>query len=554
MKKITLTFCLLNFSIAIFSQTLEKVQNVLSSGKITGNYCIDAQYYNKDSLIGAEEIDEKVRINALANINYINDKFSAGIRFEMYQNPLVGFSPKLKGQGIAYRYANYNHGDWEVTIGNYYDQFGNGLIFRSYEDRYLGFDNSMDGIRFRATPHKSFTIKGIWGVQRFYWEKGDGIVRGLDAELNINELSPKIQQSDFQSNIGFSFISKYQKDDDPIYILPKNVAAFAGRLNMSYKSFQFNTEYAYKINDPNTTNNMIYKPGEALLLNFSYSKKGLGIILSALHCDNMLFRSDRYISENALSINYLPALPRQHAYTLSAFYPYATQYNGQVSFQGQVNYKFKKNTPLGGKYGTEIAFNYSRSQDIARNQINDSTAINQDGTLGYKSSLFGLGKTLLFQDFNFELAKKITSSTKLIFDYVFLTYNKAVLEGHPDDPIINAHIVIVDLNQKITKTHNLKIELQHLYTKEDDGSWINGMIEYSIAPKWFFSVSDSYNYGNLETNRKIHYYNAAIAFVKDSFRVALQYGKQRKGIICVGGVCRELPASNGFAISITGNF
>jgi hypothetical protein len=34
-----------------------------------------------------------------------------------------------------------------VTIGNFYDQFGSGMIFRAYEERQLGIDNSLDGIK-----------------------------------------------------------------------------------------------------------------------------------------------------------------------------------------------------------------------------------------------------------------------------------------------------------------------------------------------------------------------------------------------------------------------
>ena len=169
-------------------------QGILGNGKISGNFQTDAQYYQKDSLIGAEDVEEKMLINAFANIVYTNDKFTAGMRFEMYQNPLVGFNRKYKGSGIPYRYATYNNGDWEVTVGNYYEQFGNGLLFRSYEERNLGFDNAMDGVRFRVTPHQAITIKGIWGNQRHFWDKGTGIVRGLDVDFNMNAISEKCQR------------------------------------------------------------------------------------------------------------------------------------------------------------------------------------------------------------------------------------------------------------------------------------------------------------------------------------------------------------------------
>ncbi|HPU24227.1 MAG TPA: DUF6029 family protein [Candidatus Kapabacteria bacterium] len=34
----------------------------------------------------------------------------------------------------------------------------------------------------------------------------------------------------------------------------------------------------------------------------------------------------------------------------------------------------------------------------------------------------------------------------------------------------------------------------------------------------------------------------------------LTYGKQNQGIICVGGVCRTVPASNGLYLSISSSF
>ncbi|MGI6319373.1 MAG: DUF6029 family protein [Bacteroidales bacterium] len=99
-----------------------------------------------------------------------------------------------------------------------------------------------------------------------------------------------------------------------------------------------------------------------------------------------------------------------------------------------------------------------------------------------------------------------------------------------------------------------EFEAQHMFTKQDQGNWANAMIEYTISPSWFFSISDSYNYGNEISEKRIHYYLGSVAYVKNSLRVAMSYGKQRKGIMCVGGVCREVPASNGLMLSITGSF
>ena len=43
-------------------------------------------------------------------------------------------------------------------------------------------------------------------------------------------------------------------------------------------------------------------------------------------------------------------------------------------------------------------------------------------------------------------------------------------------------------------------------------------------------------------------------YTQGANRLSITYGKQRAGLFCVGGVCREVPASNGFSISLTSSF
>ena len=140
--------------------------------------------------------------------------------------------------------------------------------------------------------------------------------------------------------------------------------SWAARFNVNRGGFSLDAEYAEKMNDPSAINNFIYKNGQSLLIQASYSQKGFGVIASAKRTDNMSFKSRRTENGNFLDINYLPALTRQHAYSLSAMYPYATQPNGEMALQGQINYKIKKESLLGGKYGTDIAVNFSSISSI----------------------------------------------------------------------------------------------------------------------------------------------------------------------------------------------
>ncbi len=194
-------------------------------GEIHGNFQTDVQYYNKDTLIGAPIVPEKVLMNGFANLNYTRENFSCGVRYESYLNALQGFDTRYKGNGFGFRYATYTKDNLTVTAGNFYDQFGSGLIFRSYEERTLGVDNAMDGLRLKYRPISGLYLKGFIAKQRFFFGQGEGIVRGADAEINVNELTEQLANAKLKVQVGGSFVSKYQQDKDIVYKLPENVAS-----------------------------------------------------------------------------------------------------------------------------------------------------------------------------------------------------------------------------------------------------------------------------------------------------------------------------------------
>lgn len=551
LKKLLIISTVVLTSSTAFSQNVDQI---LSRGEVHGSFQLDMQYYQEDSSIGAQAVPEDVLMNAFANINYTNGNFSAGFRYESYLNTMLGFPSGYKGNGIGYKYASYVNDDMTVTVGNYYEQFGNGLIFRSYEARGLGYDNAMEGIRIKYKLAEGLHVKGIIGKQRFYFETGEGVVRGFDGELMLNDfIGGKFAESKTKLTIGGSFVSKYQADLSNQYNLPENVGASAGRFTLQRGKIRLSGEYAHKINDPSADNGFIYKDGEAFYAETGYSTKGFGLTLSAKGVDNMSFRSDRNAALTDLQINYLPALTRQHSYNLLAtLYPYATQPNGEIAFQGEMIYKLKKKSLLGGKYGTSILLNYSTVYNI------DSTALPATDTtlMGYESNLFAIGDEKYYEELNIEITKKFNKKLKGIFTYSNLVFNQAVIQGKPsqDYPTVYANIGVIDLTYKLNKKHAIRTEVQGLFTKQDHQDWATVLIEYTYSPHWFLAVMDQYNYGNKYKEDRIHYYFASAGYIKGTNRIQLGYGKQRAGIFCVGGVCRNVPAASGLTLSITSSF
>lgn len=562
----------LRLLVAFFlSPVITNAQDFLKNAEIHGNFQTDGQYYVTDSKLGVTDsaIDGKIlRMNGFTNVIYSYGNFSAGLRFEAYLPPLIGYDVQNQGVGIPYWYANYKNDKLDITAGNFYEQFGNGMILRTYEEWTLGFDNSLRGLKVKFMPINGITLKGVWGIQRNYWDtyndNSRGMVKGADADFYLNDIFPGLADAKTKLTLGGSFVSDYIRGKSQTIIynkqiydvkLPENVSAYSGRINLNIGKVTFYTEYAHKINDPSAMNKYIYKDGNGLFSNISYSQKGFGASVSVKMIDNMSYKSNRSVTTNQLSINYLPTLTRQHAYSLSAMYPDATQPNGEFGFQGTAIYNIPKSTVIGGKTGWTIDVNYSQVNSNDTYPVNDTTPLDASGTLGHKTHFFQMGNTIYYQDFNIEITKKFLKKWTGIFSYLNQTYNKDVIEGHLNEyGDVYANIGVADITYNISRKYSLRGELEGLWTKQDKGNWLAGLLEFTISPEWFFSIQDQWNYGNSDANQKIHYYLVNAGFIYNTTRISLSYGRQRAGLLCVGGVCRYVPAASGATLTITSSF
>src|SRR5574344_63374 len=532
-------------------------QSVLGGGQVSGNIQIDGQISHADSIIGSDDVPENLLMNARADILYTNGGFSAGLRFEAYQNPMLGFNAQYKGQGIANYFVSYQNERLSVTAGNFYEQFGNGMIFRSYEDRYLGLDNAMRGFSVNYRPWNGVTLKAMIGKQRLYWDYGKGLVRGVDAEVSLNSIIKAWSESKTRLTLGAGFVSKYEEDETILsdvagykLNLPLNVGAGSVRMNLTRGGWGLQAEYARKSQDPNIMNGYIYKEGEALFVSASYSQKGFSANVQAKRVDNMGFKSVRTQTGEMLYINYVPAITKQHTYAFLSMYPYATQSTGEMGLQGDLMFKFNKGTFLGGEYGTDVHINSAVITGL------DMVTIGGKGTDGYTSTFFGTGDTYC-GDVSVEMARKLSSSSKLTATYGYVVFNP-IVEGHEGN-IHHNNVVVADYTYKINKKNVLRLEAEWMgsdskYDAEIDdkraGDWIMGLAEYNFTSAFFVSVSDQYAYKDGVGN----YYNRSEEHTKNSTRLQVGYGKQREGIICIGGVCRQVPASNGLTFSLTTSF
>ena len=553
MKKYLLLLNSLLLNSFFFTPSFAQEQKgVTLSGSIQSDMLIPQE----DEKIGAEKTEDFLT-NTYADLQLQSKYVDAGARLEYLEHPLPGFEEDFKGWGVPNFWVKGKLGNQELTVGTFYEQFGSGFILRTYEERSLGIDNSLLGGRLLLKPTDGVTIKLLSGRQRRYWTWNKGLISGADAEVSIDQWIPKLQQSGTNLTLGGSWVNKYQKIDNHVYVdnthrinFPKYVNAWDVRANLTSGAWNILAEYAEKGADPSFANGYIFEKGNVAMLSGSYSDKGLSILLQAKRSENMSFKSADVLGISS-AINHLPAFTQDQTYALAALYPYATQLaDGEWAYQAELGYNFKRKTALGGKYGMNVRLNYSYVRSIPHEFVD---GVERDKLAGitfydYKSPFFKWGDQTYYQDLNIQISRRMTRDFRLNLMYMNQRYNKSVVEG--EGGMIHSDIFIADGKYQFSKKTTLRGELQYLTTKEDQGDWAFGLLELSLVPHWMITVSDMWNCGETDT----HYYQGLVTFNAGSHRIQAGYGRTRAGYNCSGGVCRYVPAQKGFTISYNYNF
>ena len=114
-----------------------------------GSVQADLLFPKEDDAINTGTFDKKLLFNTYADLNLISRYVDAGVRLEFMKWPLPGFENDFKGWGVPNIYIKGRYKGFELTAGDFYEQFGSGFILRTYEERSLGIDNSIRGGRVR---------------------------------------------------------------------------------------------------------------------------------------------------------------------------------------------------------------------------------------------------------------------------------------------------------------------------------------------------------------------------------------------------------------------
>lgn len=517
--------------------------------------------YVNDAKLGTT-YPSKFGSNDYLKLDYVNGRFSIGVQGEAYLPALQGYDD-LRNNGfdkpkvmLASKYIQWQDANYSVMVGDVYDQFGNGLIFRSFEDRQLGINNSIEGGRVTATFGNIVSVKALFGRPRLY-SSANGYSRGWigsqyarstvgGADLSVS-LSDIIGSEELMMSIEGSYVNRrerldrelngmnYGTDYFPYFELTSpDLNMYSARLNLDYKGFTLRGEYAGKGKDI-SSGAVLGKAakGSAVLAELGYNVGGLSVSAQVRRLEMMGTPLSLYGNLGVMgnTLNYLPALTRQHTYMLAALNPCQMNAEGELAVQADVYYTLRS------KQSRQRYWNF---------HANYSTAY----TLKAYQTASGK-RELLWSDVNVDVERQWNKQWKTTVMFSRQEWNTSHGQGPalPSTTYVS-NIFVGDVMYKINKKFSLRMEAQYLLSNDYEGDWVAGLVEFNVAPHWSVFFSDMYNLGTTKTN----YYNGGLSFTHNRTRVQVSYGRNRAGYVCSGGVCRYQPAYTGVNLMLTTSF
>jgi hypothetical protein len=450
------------------------------------------------------------------NLDYTYGIFSAGLRFEVFQpndpDPSISRG-KEKYSDIAYKYIQAKIGNRReglfLTVGNYYEMFGRGLVLKSYEDRNIRIDNNLSGFKVEGM-YGNFILKALTGMAANANNERKDILHAADLEYRgVKKLK-----------LGFSLSSNI-----PDEVSAANTALASLRLNANLWNFDFYGEYGVKHNEDisnQISNGEEAKVGEGIYSNLSFYYGPFSISGEYKLYDNFLYSS----LDGTIQYNTPPSLTMDYSYILLNRHPYPLNANNENGYQLSAIYNFTDDTYLTGNYS------YTRSLG---------------GDSYYQQSLgINIDSQSMFEDFYFQYNQGWSSSFESILAFGYR--EEKVTNTKSITPIIEGKYYFDDIN-----TFRLVFEHQHVTEFNTDEEYYTDLLllEYLRSPKLSISLVAEMQTKEPEANNTERKF---WGFVQLGYKLAehtdlrLLIGSRQAGNICVGGVCRYEPEFEGIEL------
>jgi len=533
MKHSLLRFSL-PFVLLATSFTASFAQN---QGTLSGDIMTNANFFQRDTAINAA--DNPLYDNLLSggeawmSLRYSNYGFTGFLRMDAFHNSNL--------QNPTQPMSNFGIGAWSIskewkkltaTGGYIYDQIGSGILFRSYEDRGLLIDNALVGLSLKYELTPEIMVKGFTGQQKNLFQRYQPVIKGINIEGDwqvgktvhitpgfgaLNRTLDKASMDNVVNNINNLPLSDR-------FVPSYNMYAFTLYNTLTAGDFSWYIEGAYKtseaIND--LAGVLTGSDGNIVYSTLGYARKGIAVTLSGKRTEHFVMRTSPNEILNFGMLNWQPIIAQIRSQRLIARYtPPSLDFS-----------------EIGGAANVLINPNDNIDLNLSYTHINTLDDLKLYREFYAEANFRGLGEKVL-----------------LDVGAQYLEYNQEFYQSKAGWGTVKAITPFAEFTYRVTRNQSLKVQAQYMSTEQDFGSWAFLGLEYAIAPKWSFALSDMYNTDPKRTDISgRHFYNVFVAYTAGAHRFSLAYVKQVEGVNCTGGVCRYEPAFSGLKLGITSSF
>ena len=538
-------------------------------GQFSGNLLMTYQKYIRDDSIGANTKvykENTASADAWLFMQYRIKGYSFILRYDAFNNsPLLDPQDAYTNHGVGFWQINKSVDKLDITMGSFYDQFGTGILFRAYEQRQIGIDYAIQGMRLKYNINDKWAIKGFAGNQKGNIKNRFGYANQVISGLNVEGNLDLGKDSKFGAlQVGASAVNRtLDRETMDRLVGTINTYDLADRFYPKYNVYGGNAYFTYTKDNFSWTvegnvkskeaimeddSKFHLKGGKVLYTSMSWGKGGwnlgkqkasVGLNIQARHVDHFSFRTAP--TENLLNglVSYLPSMTRQNTYRLLSRYNAPGQAMGEDGIQGEIEFKPRK--------GTQIFFNGSYVQTLASNgKLNKATGV--------------MEAEKLFSENYIEVVQKIGKHDKLKLGVQRIVYNQTRYESEPEYVPVKTITPFGEWLHTLDQGRSLRVEWQYLNTKNDQGSFANLMIEMFVRKNLSIAVADMVNVVPHRYERMIiadkvlHYPTFFIGYTEKNTVFTLAFLKQQQGVNCSGGICREEPAFSGVRFTVSSNF
>jgi thiol-disulfide isomerase/thioredoxin len=403
---------------------------------------------------------------------------------------------------VMHRYAEFDAGRFALRAGHFYGMFGRGLVWNSYEDRFIRVDTALDGLYGKGT-FGGVTLQAMTGTTGTTptFNDPDGLVvnavdvRGADVEVR---LAPGL-------SVGLASLT-YLPDLLPVSQELHREWVGTGRLSYSHPLASLYVEHGTKTGYEYDVTSLDADAGHAFYGNLGVYAGPLSVSLE--HSDYERFK----VLEGAdgkQPLNRPPALVREHIYTLLGRKPHAMNQDDETGWQVEAN------LDLG--HGLAALGNASRIETQAGE--------------------------ILFEEIYGHVEKEHLGDLRLRGGF-----------GYQEGEGTLRQTVVADATWYMSDAMTWTAQIEHQHVRAGvlgayDQQWMK--LELELPPRWTIDAI-------VETNNKFEAQFEPEELRGDFFpsgqisyaltgggNLNLWFGKRQAGQLCAGGVCKFEPAFEG---------